>query len=228
MIDGPFSLLPSSCWCFCCALSPWSFTLYTSPLPIFKSHQSCPFLELNSNVIISNWLTMVNKNSAEIKNTALGIKELNMYVLKCPSTLSLLWSPTQKMLEIHYVFCFEEKMALSPFEKGFWRFQKSHFPFLLLRNQNTFCGLELLSYSLHCVRPENLSNFPLFSQGISILVVYLPNWIVFTIGTHSFHLRTNILETCVNVCTILSIHKNQLWKQHAQNYTKFWCNILIK
>ena len=63
---------------------------------------------------------MVYKNSAEIKNTALGIKELNMYVLKCPSTLSLLWSPTQKMLEIHYVFCFEEKMALlSPFEKGF-------------------------------------------------------------------------------------------------------------
>ena len=63
---------------------------------------------------------MVNKNSAEMKNTALGVKELNMYVITCPLTRSNLWSLTQKMLEIHYVFCFEEKMALlSPFEKGF-------------------------------------------------------------------------------------------------------------
>ena len=36
--------------------------------------------------------------------------------------------------------------------------------FFLLINQNTFCGLDLLCYSLLCVRPENLSNFQLFSQ----------------------------------------------------------------
>ena len=185
---APFSLLPS-CWCFCCALSPWSFTLYTSPLPIFKSHQSCPFLELNSNVIISNWLTMVYKNSADIKNTALWVKELKMSenVLQ----LYLIYgAPTQKMLEIHYVFCFEEKMALlSPFEKGFWRFQKSHF--LPTYKLEYFLWLRSIMLFITLCKTRKPIQFPIIQPGISILVVYLPNWIVFTIRRYSFHLRTN-------------------------------------
>ena len=159
---APFSLLPS-CWCFCCALSPWSFTLYTSPLPIFKSHQSCPFLELNSNVIISNWLTMVYKNSADIKNTA-----------NCS------WGQRVKnVLQLYLIYgallkkCWKSIMSFVSKKK--WPFfhllkkvsegsRRVIFFFLLLINQNTFCGLDLLCYSLLCVRPENLSNFQLFSQ----------------------------------------------------------------
>ena len=113
-------------------------------------------------------------------------------VRKCPSTLSNLWSPTQKMLEIHYVFCFEEKMALlSPFEKGFWRFQKSHF--LPTYKLEYFLWLRSIMLFITLCKTRKPIQFPIIQPGISILVVYLPNWIVFIIRRYSFHFRTEEL-----------------------------------
>ena len=127
------------------------------------------------------------------------IRQLAKNVITCPLTRSNLWSLTQKMLEIHYVFCFEEKMALlSPFEKGFWRFQKSHFLFFFpsIYESEYFLWLRSIMLFITLCKTRKPIQFPIIQLGISILVVYLPNWIVFTIRRYySFHLRTNIIGT---------------------------------
>ena len=189
---APFSLLPS-CWCFCCALSPWSFTLYTSPLPIFKSHQSCPFLELNSNVIISNWLTMVYKNSADIKNTALGVRELNV---------------SENVLQLYLIYgallkkCWKSIMSFVSKKK--WPFfhllkkvsegsRRVIFFLLPTYKSEYFLWLRSIMLFITLCKTRKPIQFPIIQPGISILVVYLPNWIVFTIRRYSFHLRTKEL-----------------------------------
>ena len=77
--------------------------------------------------------------------------------------------------------------------------------FFLLINQNTFCGLDLLCYSLLCVRPENLSNFQLFSQ-VSLSSQYIYQIELFSPleGIHFIyvliHFRNSLdCVSCVNV-----------------------------
>ena len=68
------------------------------------------------------------------------------------------------------------------------------FFFLLLIDQNTFCGLDLrIMLFITLCKARKPIQFPIIQPGISILVVYLPNSIVFTIRRYSFHLRSEEL-----------------------------------
>ena len=65
---------------------------------------------------------------------------------------------------------------------------------LLFMNQNTFCGLDLRNMLfITLCKARKPIQFPIIQPGISILVVYLPNSIVFTIRRYSFHLRSEEL-----------------------------------